>query len=301
MTVEAAHQTIAARDGYHLAATVFGSKKAADRVVIVACATGVRRGFYEPYARYLAANGCVVVTFDYRGIGGSLRGPVAASGATIREWGELDQAAVVDHAAGAFPDKPIQIVGHSVGGQLVGLLDNVERVTAVCTVAAQHGYWRLYPFAQAITYGMLWYVGMPLLARVLKYFPARRLRLGEDLPRGVALEWSRFARSPHYFVGPDGAPLRAGFDAYSGAVLAYSFSDDPRAPTRCVRALHAYFRRAQVEHREITPASIAARAIGHIGFFRSSFKQSLWKDSLDWLRAHSSRARPGAQGTTVTG
>jgi predicted alpha/beta hydrolase len=285
--VEAVTKTIAARDGHPLACTLYRpSSGDPERAVIVGCATAVKRGFYEPYARYLAANGCAALTFDFRGVGGSLAGPVAAAEATIRDWGEKDYAAVVDAFAAEYAGLKLHVVGHSVGGQLLGLLDNHHRIASACTVASQHGYWRLYPARHGLTYAFLWYLVMPALSHALSYFPAKRLKLGEDLPKGVALQWSRWARSPHYMVDDAGAPLRAGFDAYRGPVLAFSFDDDERAPEACVRALHAYFRQAPVEYRHVRPADLGAKGIGHVGFFRSQFKQSLWKDSLDWLRAH---------------
>ena len=278
--------TITARDGAPLAATLYlPSDRAPERAILIGCATAVRRGFYEPYARYLASQGCAALTFDFRGIGGSLVGPVQRSAATIRQWGELDLAAAVDALAERFAGVPLHLVGHSVGGQLLGLLDNSHRLDSVCTVAAQHGYWRLYPRKDAVSYALLWYLVMPTLARLLSYFPSRRLRLGEDLPRGVALQWSRWARSPHYMVDDRGQALHPRFASYTGPLLAYSFDDDVRAPERCVRALHRYFTGATVEHRHVSPPTIGAKNIGHVGFFRAQHKATLWKESLQWLRA----------------
>ncbi|HEU4536854.1 MAG TPA: alpha/beta fold hydrolase, partial [Polyangiaceae bacterium] len=286
-SVIAQAKTIAARDGLPLGCTLYlPAGREPERVVIVGCATAVRRGFYEPYARYLAANGCATLTFDYRGIGGSLRGPVARAAATIRDWGEKDYAAVVDAMASEFPGLTLQIVGHSVGGQLLGLLDNNHRIASAITVAAQHGYWRLYPAKSGLTYAGLWYGLMPGLARALSYFPAKKLKLGEDLPKGVALQWARWARSPHYMIDDAGVPLRQGFDKYEGPVRAYSFEDDERAPEACVRALHKYFKRTEVDFRHVRPAELGVKGIGHVGFFRAQFKHTLWKESLDWLRAH---------------
>lgn len=123
---------------------------------------------------------------------------------------------------------------------------------------------------------------MPVLATVCSVFSARRLKLGEDFPRGVALRW---ARSPHYMVDERGASLAPTFAAYRGPLLAYSFADDVRAPERCVRALHAYFSNATVEHRHVAPTEVGAKQPGHVGFFRAQHKNTLWRASLDWLRS----------------
>lgn len=286
--VTATPRTIAAQDGFSLAATLFRPTAAEpERVVVVGAAIGVRRGFYEPYARYLAGSGCAVYTFDYRGIGGSLKTSIADARATLRDWGERDYPGIIETAAREFPGRPLLAVGHSIGGQLLGLVPDLDRLSAVCTVAAQHGYWRRYPLKQALGYGAVWYLLVPLSTSLLSYFPGKRLRLGEDLPRGVAREWARFAKSPHYLAGRGGAPLHAGFQSFRGAVLAYSLDDDARAPARSVRALHRYYEQARsVEYRSVAPRAVGADAIGHIGFFTPRFKHTLWKDNLTWLSSH---------------
>ena len=54
--------TLAARDGHPLAATWYRPKEGEpERAIVVACAMAVRRGFYEPYARFLASRGASVV------------------------------------------------------------------------------------------------------------------------------------------------------------------------------------------------------------------------------------------------
>jgi predicted alpha/beta hydrolase len=284
--VKAEQKTIAARDGYPLAATFFLPEGEPERAVIVACAMAVRRAFYEPYARFLAANGCAAVTFDYRGIGGSLGGPVTQSKAGLRDWGQLDYPAIIEAVAEAFPGKPLQIVGHSIGGQMVGMIDNLEHVGAVCTVAAQHAHWRGYPLWQALRQAAFWYLLIPILTLVFSRFPAKKFRMGEDVPKGVFREWSQFCRSPHYLVARDGTPLHAGFRAFAGPVVAYVVADDDVAHEPLVRKLHGLYEKADVEYRTVDPATAGAKSVGHIGFFFSKFKGTLWKDSLDWLRAH---------------
>src|SRR5579883_2471388 len=64
---------IRATDGQRLAASVFQPTRprAGAPAVVVNSATGVRRDYYAPFARFLAERGYTVVTYDYRGIGGS--------------------------------------------------------------------------------------------------------------------------------------------------------------------------------------------------------------------------------------
>src|SRR6516165_2350916 len=63
--------TLAARDGYALAATFFGAASGGGPVVLLGSATGVPRLFYARFARFLASRGLSTLTLDYRGVGGS--------------------------------------------------------------------------------------------------------------------------------------------------------------------------------------------------------------------------------------
>src|SRR3954468_20862539 len=64
--------TIVTDDGISLGATVWDpAGRPRHRVVVVASATGVLRGYYTAFASWLAGQGFAVVTFDYRGMGDS--------------------------------------------------------------------------------------------------------------------------------------------------------------------------------------------------------------------------------------
>ena len=89
----AAEEGIRATDGVSLAGSFYAptleSGLAAGTVVITA-ATGVKRQYYDSYARFLAGEGFRVVTFDYRGVGGSRPTSLKGYEATAMQWGERD-------------------------------------------------------------------------------------------------------------------------------------------------------------------------------------------------------------------
>ena len=47
-----------------------------DTILIMASATGVKQEYYQKFAQFIANNGISVLTFDYTGIGRSLKKPV---------------------------------------------------------------------------------------------------------------------------------------------------------------------------------------------------------------------------------
>ena len=138
---------IPAGDGRLLGATMFAPAEPSGQehpVTVLASATGVKRGFYDAYALYLAEGGLHAITFDYRGIGGSRSGALGSFRATAREWGELDLDGVLSWAMARFPGERVGILGHSIGGQLVGLAARAADADRVLMISAQSGYWPLF-------------------------------------------------------------------------------------------------------------------------------------------------------------
>lgn len=282
-TVETRERTIEARDGFQLAATLV-SPPAGTAVrgrVLINPATAVKRGYYLRYAQFLAENGFLVLTFDYRGIGGSRPDKLRGFEATMQQWAQLDSAAALDWLEAILSELPLILVGHSFGGQALGLLPAGGRLQAVVTVAAQSGYWRHWPGFYGWGMWWTWHVLIPALTGIWGYLPAKRLGLFEDLPTGVAREWARWGRHPEYILRDE--QHRQGYRDFDRPVLAFSFSDDLYAPKAAVRALQAALPKALITDRHREPDDYGVQAIGHFGFFRERFRESLWQESLDWL------------------
>lgn len=263
---------VSAADGYALGARRYGDASAGPYVVI-AGATAVKQAYYARFAAWLSLQGFTVLTFDYRGIGDSRPARLRGFDATLRDWGEHDLEGALQFALRDKGSRPLHLIGHSVGGQLLGLAASNGRLERVLTVASQSGYWGHWRGGSKWRKAAVWYGLMPVLGTTVGYIPGP-LGLGEDLPGGVALEWARWCRHPDYLLGHGVSP--AGFAKVRGPLLALSLADDDYAPAAAVDWLHRLYAGAEVERRAITPQEVGVEAIGHFGFFRSAFEETLW-------------------------
>ncbi len=269
-------------------------------VVIINAATSVRCQYYFRYADYLFANGFDVIVYDYRGIGESRPPSLRGFHASWSDWGALDFEAVLLHAAHAFPEQAIDVVGHSFGGCAIGLAASSHHIRRIVTVGAQFAYWRDY--AQAQRWRMLakWHLFMPLLTRGYGYFPGKRLKWLEDTPLGVVRDWS--TSTPRLEDRPSGkktwsAARRLPFDTVTAPILAISTTDDPFATIPATERLLRYFKASAKTHLRIRPQDIGVAAIGHFAFFHSRFQETLWPISLAWLQTGKLPAQ--ASGTLI--
>jgi predicted alpha/beta hydrolase len=275
-----------ARDGLSLAGDLFLPAGPPRAAVLVAPAMGVLRGYYAPFASFLAREGMAALTLDYRGIGGSRDG---ARAPRLREWGEQDLPAGLDLLAARLPGVPLLWIGHSVGGQLLGIADE-GRISAALLVGAQSGHWRLWPGAGRWKLFALWYGIIPIVVPLLGRLPAAVLGGGEDVPGGVAREWAEWGRARDYVLSHARPRGGLGFARLAVPLRSYAVEDDHLAPLPAVEALLGYYSAARRELRFVRPSDVAAPSIGHFGFFRQRFEGTLWRECADWLSARAGRA-----------
>jgi predicted alpha/beta hydrolase len=275
-----------ASDGTRLAGRFFSPATSSGAVPILFCgATGVPQRFYTPFASWLAAEGFAVLTFDYRGIGESLFGTHPRHcRARKQDWGELDMPAGLDWLRQKTGAERVDLVGHSAGAQLVGLMPNREAIRRVVMVAGSTGYVGSIRFPSRLMAEFILRVYLPLTARVLGYTPARRIGLGEDLPAGVALQWARWCRRPGYIENAFGREVsRNGYDQFHAPIFVLHASDDPIATPANVQDLLRLFPQAPKQTKMVEPQAFGYSAIGHIDFFRRS-RSGLWPLVTEWLR-----------------
>lgn len=249
--------------------------------MLVSSATGVLQYYYWSFARHFVSLGYAVLTFDYRGIGRSGADATAAGriSCNLMDWGANDQAAAVAFLKDRYPDAALTLVTHSIGGQLLGFNPRHGEISRVVMVASQSGYWKLYPGWHRLKMWIFWHILIPVLTFLFKYFPAAKLGLFENLPRGVVTQWMRWGKHPNYMMGFR-EPERYYFNRLSCPLLMLSFPADSYAPEAAVDWLARQFPRAVVTRIHYT---LEGKRPGHFGFFKRGRGDLLWKKTANWL------------------
>ncbi len=270
--------SIPAADGYPLAATLFEASPSAPFLVINS-ATAVPRQFYGSFARFLVQNGFSVLTYDYRGTGGSRPESLKSFNALMRDWVLQDMTGILDWVRTHKKPTRLHLIGHSFGGQTAGLLEKTDDIHSMLTLSAQSGYWRLQGGEQKYTVLMHTWVTLPVLCRLMGYMPWSWFG-AEDLPGGVALEWAGWCRNRRYLLGDNTLPLER-FESFNAPVMAYSIDDDKWGTARSVDTMMQAY--PNLHRRHISPKEKNLKSLGHFGFFRSQ-SEPFWEEAVAWLK-----------------
>ena len=273
-------RTLHSHAGNDIVASFFYPDGEPRACVLIVPAMGVAQKFYSPLALWLASQDFLVATFDYVGIGLSRRSELRALEVNIIDWARFDCEAMIRAITNEASAKPLNWLGHSLGGQIMALVPSCARVTKAVTIASGSGYWQDSPPGLKWRAWWMWYVAVPVATRIWGYFPGKRLRKVGDLPRGVIEQWRRWCLDPHYNVGVEGPGIQAQFDAVKAPITSISFIDDEFMSLKNTESLHAFYRNAPRTMQRFSPQQTGAARIGHFGFFNARFQESLWRAHL---------------------
>ena len=277
---------IPAEDGRLLAATLFEPAFPAGEMApptVIAGGAGIARRYYAKFAAYLAERGRPALTFDYRDIGGSRTGPLKGSQVRMRDWCVLDVPGVLAWAAREFPGRPIHWIGHSMGGFATGLAHNNTLIARQLNIATLSGYWRHMAVPERYRVRVLMGFVAPPLVRVFGYLPGP-LMGGQDMPGPAFLEWSRWCMTPDFLFGDATLGETAHFAHLRAPVRFGQIEDDVWGTPAAVEAIASHFTaNTQRSLWRIRLADAGATRIGHHGFFREPFRDTLWPAAVDWL------------------
>lgn len=269
--------TITCTDGYSLSGRFYQSKQSIEQLPILICpATGITQGFYHNFSEWLSEQGFNVMVFDFRGIGQSLYGPLRESNASIQDWGQLDIPAAIDLLLNKTQQEKVTLLGHSAGGQLLGIVPNYDKVAQVISISGSTGHVKGLKGRTKRMAPVMFNLIFPVSSLIKGYGATNFLGMGENLPKNVAKQWAQFCSKPGYVINAIGKTI---FDDYHSEIqcpiTVYWSSDDEIATEANVKDLLRLYPNAQTDMIELRPQEHGHKAIGHMLMFKKSH-QNLW-------------------------
>lgn len=275
-------QSMTCPDGYQLTATIFPAQKENDALlpILICPATGIKQGFYRAFATWLAEQGYLVMSFDFRGIGQSLHGSVKDSTASIDDWGVLDLPTAIQHLIQLSQKPHIILMGHSAGGQLLGVAENYHRVKKWIMFGCSTGYVPQLGGKTRWLAPIMFDVIFPISSKIKGYGATKMIGMGENLPKKVAKQWADFCKTGRYIQYSIGKTIEHDYHAeISCPIHSFYATDDEIATEKNVRDFLALFPKAEIHLHQYQPKQHGFKQIGHMLWFKSSH-QKLWNDVL---------------------
>jgi predicted alpha/beta hydrolase len=267
---------ITAVDGHSLRGRIYEPIGRTDATILALPGIGVPQRVFRHVGDWLAQRGVRVVSIDYRGIGESATRDGIAT-ASLSTWALADAVGAFRFVRRRYSTAPI-LLGHSFGGQALGIAEELHAARAAILVGSQLGHPHHWDGFGRLKVEFLWRALLPVTTRLCDPIP--RWVVGEELPAGVAREWLSWGRSDDWLMSHiDGANER--YARFSNPILAYAISDDDIAPPRAVDDLLRRFTSADVTRVDVTPEELGRSSIGHVGLFRPTHSERVWKH---WLR-----------------
>lgn len=271
--------TIHTDDGFPLGGTLFEGKGTGP-LVLISSATAVPQRLYAGFSGYLVQLGArAVLTYDYRGTAASPRHKGWTRRIHYKDWALTDFPAALRTLEAVAPGHEVVGLGQSHGGHAFGLSGTAGRFTRYAMVATMSGYWDL--LDDRNVWARMNLIGVPvsLLTRQLPSW----LGIGEPMPSSCFRDWARWCRMKNYFFDDPKLPETRRFAEVRTPILAIGLTDDPWATPRAMDHFLSFHPNAPVEQRWISPDDAGGHRIGHLGFFRSRFADTLWPPLAQWL------------------
>jgi predicted alpha/beta hydrolase len=261
--------SITTSDQHRVDATVYPSDDANAPVLIFLSALGTPAKVYRHFGRELVKHGVQLCAPDWRGIGSSSVRAGRGSDFGYRHLVEIDLAALIETVHQRFPDAPIWLGGHSLGGQLA-LLSAAADPAHVCGVvltASGSVHWPCYSGKLRIAVRSLVLLSR-LLSPLMGYFPGSRFGFGGREAAGVMRDWSHLAVTGEYRLHGSAIDYEKSLRALQLPVLMISFAADPWSPLKAASALVRKLTSGSALHWHWGASDTAGIALDHYSWIK---------------------------------
>lgn len=250
-------------DGHKSDLVIFAPEqvKPTDAVIFLHPALGTPAGYYLKLAEQLCQRNSWVVAI------GELRGNASSSLRASRsvDWGywevsTYDMPANLAKLRSLYPDGPLYLMGHSIGGIMISLylarvraegnMKAYDDIQGMLIIASGSLYHKTYPKSR------IWYVAflIMMLVYIFGYLPGKRIKLGNIEAKTLMLDWAHEIRTGR--CEPKNCPhddISGELKRFNKPVHFISFDKDNYVPHESTARLATFFPEETTTHLKVDP------------------------------------------------
>jgi predicted alpha/beta hydrolase len=235
---------------------------------------------YTEFAEYVSNNNINVITYNYSDTDVP-ENKLKTSKTSIQEWATCDMNTIIDSIVDMNSEAKIFVLGHSLGGQIIGLTENCAKLDGIILVAAQTGYWKFWPFPLNIINYLTWYLYVPMLLKTYGFFPKGKDKNLSHMPKRATTDWMKWCQSPNYLFENISLSEQY-YNTIKCPLLSISFGDDLYATKQAVDWLTSKYQNVKLNRIHYTSKEYK---YGHSSAFEPSNFSTIGTDIINFIKA----------------
>ncbi|MCU0446522.1 MAG: alpha/beta fold hydrolase, partial [Microscillaceae bacterium] len=243
------------------------SANSSQAILVLMPAMGMSSKYYKIFAEYLATHlDITTVITDLRGLGHS---SVRASRQVDFGYQEIinDYTHLLQILQQKFPQAPIYLLGHSLGGQIACLLATHQAlpVKGLILIACGSNYYKMWRgFNQIGSGGFMLFTR--LLAQSMGYFPGKKVGFGGTEAKTLIQDWSYMGLYGKYKIKNSAQDYEKALAQTAVPILAMGIQNDGFAPAPAIDFLVKKFKQLP-DNQHLTVTS-AAHKLTHFNWLK---------------------------------
>ncbi|WP_161569542.1 alpha/beta fold hydrolase [Veronia nyctiphanis] len=247
-------QKVTLPDGHHTEVHWSHPPVQPQGVVILVSALGVSVDYYRGLVKQWSERGYIIARFESRGMRYSSVNDVINDNFGYREVLDVDMATIIPFITQQYPDLPVWLCGHSLGGQfaLMYASDYLPNLEGVMLLAAGSNHFRTLKSSIAVTRRQLEIKAIRVVNQCMGYFPGHRVGFGGKQPKNLMADWSYEGLTGRYKVVNSDKDYNVLLKELALPVMMISFAGDHWVPKRSADRLAEKLIHCSVVQKELS-------------------------------------------------
>ena len=253
-------------------------------IVLIGNALGVSQFYYFNIAKYLTNEGFAVITHEYRGTGKSYSGVLKRDfdAGFIRLGADFNE--ILNFTKSNFPQLPICLLGHSLGGIIPLFAENINLVLSSFFVGVQSAYYKDFGFTKAgkILTASVWHLLVPFISSLYGFFPGKTLGFRmQNIPLRLIKDVQKRRNFVDVFDYLDSIKVKSYHEHFKCELMAVTVNDDPICTPKAMMRLLDDIGNFNSQSKVLDVRE--SGSVGHCGFFKKKHEANLWPQVNDWF------------------